>query len=69
MPTEEKPEVCCPMMAQMREHFPLVPLVFPLLFPILPVICALVYLCRTAAGVERIERRLTDILDTVRRIG
>lgn len=69
MPTEEKPEVCCPMMAQMRAHFPLVPLVFPLLFPILPMICALVYLCRTAAGVERIERRLTDILDTVRRIG
>lgn len=69
MLTGEKPEACCPMMEKMREYFPFVPLVFPLLFPLLPMLCVLIYLRRTADGVERIERRLTDILDTVRRIG
>jgi len=69
MLTAEKSEACCPMMEKMREHFPIVPLVFPLLFPILPAICLLMYLARISESLERVERRLTDILDSVRRIG
>lgn len=65
----ENSEACCPVMARLREYFPIVPFVFPLLFPILPAICLLVYLRRTIDGIERIERRLADILAAMRRLG
>jgi hypothetical protein len=51
----------------MREWFPLVPIVVPILFPILPMICLFVYIMRIGATVERIEDTLEEILVAVQR--
>lgn len=66
---EERNDSCCPMMDVVRDHFPVVPIVVPLLFPILPAICLIVYMNRIVTSLEQIEGQLSEILSTVRRIG
>ncbi len=66
---DEQSESCCPTMDVVREWFPLVPLVFPILFPILPAVCLVMYIGRIGAGVRHIEEQLDEILSAVKRIG
>ncbi|MGD9497905.1 MAG: hypothetical protein AB7Y46_16500 [Armatimonadota bacterium] len=66
---EKQPQSCCPMMDLMREWFPLVPIVFPILFPLLPAICVLAYIWQIGQGVRHIEQQLDEILTAVKRVG
>ncbi len=69
MSNRDRSRAYCPMMDLMREHFPLVPLVVPILFPLLPMVCIIMYVGRIADAVGRIEETLDDILTAVKRIG
>ncbi|MEA3399770.1 MAG: hypothetical protein U9R79_00860 [Armatimonadota bacterium] len=65
---EQKIEVRCPFMDMMREYFPLIPVVVPILFPIVPLICVVLYVGHIGASVRHIEEQLDEILTAVRRI-
>jgi len=69
MSAEEQPQSCCPMMDLVREHFPIVPLVVPILFPLLPMVCIIMYLARLTDALEQVEDGLEDIHNTVKRLG
>lgn len=66
---DEKIEVRCPFMDMAREWFPLVPIVVPILFPIVPLICVTVSVMRIAAGVRRIQQQLDEMINVIRRLG
>jgi len=66
---EERIEVRCPVIDMMREYFPLVPIIVPLMFPILPAVCLVMYIWRIGQSVRHIEEQLDEILAAVKRIG
>ncbi len=69
MSAEEQSPSCCPVIDLMRDYFPLVPLVVPILFPLLPMVCIIMYAARISDALGRIEETLDDIRAAVRRIG
>ncbi|GEM_PF-5577251 len=64
-----KVEVRCPMMELISKHFPIIPLVFPLVPMLLVIACLWSYLHRISGSVERIEELLAQIANESRRIG
>jgi len=69
MSAEDRSTSCCPLMDLIRDYFPLVPLVVPILFPLLPMVCIIMYVGRIADAVGRIEETLDDIRAAVKRLG
>ncbi len=65
---EQKIEVRCPFLDMMRDYFPLIPVVVPILFPIVPLLCMVVYVTRIAASARHIEQQLDEVLSALRRI-
>ncbi len=66
-PEEATVEVRCPFIDMMRDYFPIVPFVIPLLPMLLVLGCLWMYLHRISASVERQEALLDEILNAVRR--
>jgi len=65
----EKIEVRCPFIDMVRDYFPIVPLIIPLL-PIAVLIgCLAWHLHRITASLERQEELLEQIIIDVRRLG
>jgi hypothetical protein len=57
--------VCCPGMQIVRDWFPLVPFVVPILFPLLPMLCIMMKLHKIASSLQRIESLLDETLGTM----
>ncbi len=65
----EKIEVRCPCMDMIREYFPIVPLIIPLVPVLLLIGCLWWHLQRITSSLERQEKLLEQIITDVRRLG
>jgi len=64
----EKIEVRCPFLEFVREYFPIIPFVVPLVPVLLLIACLWMYLHRISGSLERQEELLEEILTAVRRL-